>query len=125
MYQVWAGSTVRCLPCSVRDLVKKLHFGGLTWLCKEALHHQNDNVIHSATDTHWSNAQSNIDYVDAVLVPYWREQKKKLGLDDDHPVVLIVDTHSAWLEDRFREHLVRVYPNKRGKVRPKRGGESS
>ena len=113
------------MPCSVRDLVKKLHLGGLTWLCKEALHHQNDNVIHSATDTHWSNAQSNIDYVDAVLVPYWREQKKKLGLDDDHPVVLIVDTHSAWLEDRFREHLVRVYPNKRGKVRPKRGGESS
>jgi len=75
-------------------------------------------VMHNATVTHWSTPQTNIDFIAHRVVPYWLKAKAKLGLAANYPVVLILDTHSAWLMDRFREELKRKWPSADGKVRP-------
>jgi hypothetical protein len=74
--------------------------------------------VHSHTATHWSSPGTNIDFIDHVVVPYFLGVKQRLRLAADAKVVLIVDVHTAWLSDEFRNHLINKYPAADGLVSP-------
>lgn len=64
----------------------------------------------AVTKNHWSNAQTSIEIVDHVAVPVYLEEKKKLGLQPDHPAIILLDVWWGWLDPVFLNHVHAHYP---------------
>ena len=81
MQLIYKGTTPRCLPKNV-PFPKDWH---LTY-----------------TENHWSNTNTMIDYVKIILVPYIIETRKKLGLSQDHPALVIFDVFKGQINADVR-----------------------
>ena len=73
---IYKGTTTRCLPKNV-PFPKDWH---LTY-----------------TENHWSNTGTMVDYVNNILVPYVVETRKKLGLSQDYPALVMFDVFKGQL----------------------------
>ena len=47
------------------------------------------------TSNHWSNEDTNKDFINNILVPYFKAQRETLGLPEDHPALVILDIFVA------------------------------
>ena len=61
------------------------------------------NVTHSAS--HWSTTETMVEHVDAVLAPYMKEQRQKLGLEPDATGLCLFDVFAAHRHDDFLKKL--------------------
>ena len=47
------------------------------------------------TPNHWSTEQTNMDFINYILVPYFKEQRRVLELPADQPALVILDVFAA------------------------------
>lgn len=66
--------------------------------------------LSNVTQSHWSTDDTNIDFVDHVLVPYIDNVIRDNNLPSEQKATLVVDCHWAWLSAKFRDHLKEKYP---------------
>jgi len=64
------------------------------------------NITH--TDSHWSTEKSMLEYVDKVLQPYFSNQRRLLGLQEDHRGLLVLDVFAAHRGELFLQALDRI-----------------
>jgi hypothetical protein len=80
---IYAGKTKRCHP--------EVNFP-VDW-----------NITHSTS--HWSTKDTMLEYVDAVLMPFFAKQKQTLGLDETQKSLLILDVFASHRTPEFLQKL--------------------
>ena len=76
---LWGGKTERCLP--------KKELWPDSWLM-------------DYTDNHWSTMQSNVRWVEKIVVPWVAAKRLELGLAEDQWAIMLIDLYAA---NRCRE----------------------
>lgn len=71
---------------------------------------EKEGNLFSTSPNHWSDLESLKLYFFHVLSPYFKEQKKQLGLRDDHPAIVILDCWSVHKSESFRTFVERSFP---------------
>ena len=77
------------------------------------------------TESHWSNSDSMVRYVEKILSPYFEKARKRLGLEDTHKGLCVYDVYRAHRTDEFRRKLdcsnligIQVPPNTTSELQP-------
>lgn len=108
---VWAGKTGACTGIK-NCFLRAVGLQSYTYTENAPI---SDNVRKfipsmTATETHWSNLETTIDYIDTAVVPFLRQRKVELGLPDNQVCLLLLDCWWGWTDKRTRDHVKQKYP---------------
>ena len=59
----------------------------------------------TCSSNHWSNADTMIEYIHVILIPYVTEKRKELKLAPDHPALALYDTFKGQCTDEVCDLL--------------------
>jgi hypothetical protein len=79
-------------------------YQGKTTKCHPTFKFPSDwDITHSPN--HWANEETTLQYVEAILVPYFTAQRAALDLDPTHPGLLLMDVFAAHRTDKVKKLL--------------------
>ena len=82
----------------------QLIYTGKTPRCKPSVDFP-DNWLIDYTPNHWSNEGTMLRYIDKIIVPFVKEKREELGLDENQPALAIFDHFNGQLTERVNDLL--------------------
>ena len=87
---IFQGKTERSQP-SINDNISRAGF----------------HITHS--ENHWSTHETMIEYIDNIIIPYYKQQLAIHNLSDKSQIILILDCWSVHKSEQFRKYIYKHY----------------